>query len=132
MVKTLLTTAALSANWSFGKMLGAFQKTAVNYVKIIAMIVGIIMVGVGIYQIAKNLISHGKGQTNWVITFLLIIVGGTLALSSGWGVVGNLVKGGQDTLDNMGQGNADTTGNGATSNDPFSTAIIGDDIISLK
>lgn len=128
MVKTLLTTAALSANWSFGKMLGAFQQTALNYVKIIAMIVGIVMVGVGIYQIAKNLISHGKGQTNWVITFLLILVGGTLALSTGWDVVGNLVNGGKETLDSMGQGTADKDG---SPENPF-TAIIGDDIISLK
>lgn len=107
-----LTTALMANNaWTISGFLGALQRSAMNYVKIIILIVGIVMVGVGIYQVAKNLISHGKGQTNWVITALLIIVGGTLMLGSGWDVIKNVSKGGSNTLDDMGQGNADDQNN---------------------
>lgn len=125
---TGIVSTVMASSWTISGFLGALQRSALNYVKIIAMLVGIVMVGVGIYQIAKNLISHGKGQTNWVITFLLIVIGGTLALTSGWSVIGNAVKGGSNTLDNMGKGNAD---NGGTTTNAF-TAVIGGDVISFE
>lgn len=94
-------------NWSIGGFLKALQGSITVYVKWIILIIGLVMVGFGIYQIAKNLISGGKGQTNWVTTFLLLIVGGTLMLGSGWGVIKNISKGSSHTLDEMGKGNAD-------------------------
>ena len=107
---------AISANWTISGFLSALQASAANYVKIIILIIGLVMVGVGIYQVAKNLISHGKGQTNWVVTALLIIVGGTLMLNSGWTVIGNIAKGGSQTLNDMGKGTADN-GHAALVND---------------
>lgn len=109
-ILSAISLSALSAtgtNWTISGFLSALQKSALNYVKIIILIVGIVMVGVGIYQVAKNLISHGKGQTNWVITALLIIVGGTLMLGTGWGVIKNISNGSSKTLDDMGKGTAD-------------------------
>ena len=109
-ILSAISLSALSAtgtNWTISGFLSALQKSALNYVKIIILIVGIVMVGVGIYQVAKNLISHGKGQTNWVITALLIIVGGTLMLGTGWGVIKNIANGSSETLDGMGKGDAD-------------------------
>lgn len=93
--------------WSIGGFLKALQGSITVYVKWIILIIGLVMVGFGIYQIAKNLISGGKGQTNWVTTFLLLIVGGTLMLGSGWGVIKNISKGSSHTLDEMGKGQAD-------------------------
>ena len=78
-----------------------------SYVQVIILIIGVVMVGFGIFQVAKNLISHGKGQTNWVVTIALIVIGGTLMLTSGWSVIKNVGNGVSGSLQNMGTGNAD-------------------------
>jgi high-affinity Fe2+/Pb2+ permease len=76
-----------------------------SWVKMIVMIIGVIMVGAGIYQVAKNLISHGKGQTNWIVTFALIIIGAVLMLTGGWDFIKAFSKAGGNTL----KGSADGT-----------------------
>ena len=107
---TTNTAGGGGGNWTIGNFLGALKDTAAHYVKLIILVIGVVMVGVGIYQIAKNLISGGKGQTNWVTTFLLIIIGGTFMVTSGWDFVKNFASGSGSTLSNMGQGQADTSG----------------------
>ena len=119
MLNTLVLNALLAegegtTDWTISGFLDALQRSIGNYVQIIIMIIGLVMVGVGIYQIAKNLISGGKGQTNWVTTFILIIVGGTFMLSGGWNVIRHFASGGKTTLDNMGQGTADDGTDGGT------------------
>ena len=81
-----------------------------HYGSIIIILVGVAMIIVSIYQIAKNLIFHGKGQTNWVVTFALLIVGGAFAATGGWGLFAGVAQGAQKTLNDMGQGNADKNG----------------------
>ena len=105
-----------AASWSMGKFLQSAQETLAQYGSILISLIGVAMVIVGIYQIAKNLISHGKGQTNWVVTFALIIVGGAFAVTGGWTMIGNFAKGSKATLDSMAQGSADTQG---SVSDPF-------------
>ena len=95
------------STWSISGLLKAFRQSVTGYVQIIIVAVGVVMVGVGVYQIAKNLISHGKGQTNWVVTAALIMVGGMLMLSGGWTVLEDIGTGSKNTLDNMGKGTAD-------------------------
>ena len=113
----MLMAAGLSMTHSIGQFLQAGQKTLAYYGSIIISIIGVAMVIVGIYQIAKNLISHGKGQTNWIVTFALIIVGGAFAVTGGWSMIGNWSKSNQSTLDNMAQGTADDTAGDVE--DPF-------------
>lgn len=95
------------STWSISGLLKAFRQSVTGYVQIIIVAIGVVMVGVGVYQIAKNLISHGKGQTNWVVTAALIMVGGMLMLSGGWTVLEDIGTGSKNTLDNMGKGDAD-------------------------
>ena len=53
----------------------------------IILILGIAMIIVGVYQLAKALISHGKGQPpNWFIIIGLLLVGGLLVGTSIGGV----------------------------------------------
>ena len=47
----------MATTWSIGNFLGALQGSVLNYVKIIIVIIGIIMVGFGVYQILSNLVS---------------------------------------------------------------------------
>lgn len=117
-----------SGSWTIGKALSALQQTIINYGKVIVGIVGLVMVIVSVYQIAKNLISHGKGQTNWVITFALLLVGGALMLTSSWNLLISIANGGNTTIDNLGKGQADTS----DFKDPSAgTALIGGNWISF-
>ncbi len=122
--------ASGGSSWTIGNALSALQETVGNYGKVIIGIIGLVMVIVSVYQIAKNLISHGKGQTNWVITFALLLVGGALLLASGWDLLVSIANGGQSTIDDLGQGNADK----AEFRDPSGsgTALIGGNWISFE
>lgn len=108
---TLLNVNALSADWKISDFIASAQVSIMSYVQVIILIVGVVMVGVGIYQVAKNLISHGKGQTNWVVTIALIVIGGTLMLTSGWSVIKNVGNGVSGSLQNMGEGSNDKISN---------------------
>ena len=108
---TLLNVNALSADWTISNFIASAQVSIMSYVQVIILIVGVVMVGVGIYQVAKNLISHGKGQTNWVVTIALIVIGGTLMLTSGWSVIKDVGNGVSGSLKNMGEGSNDKISN---------------------
>ena len=108
---TLLNVNALSADWTISNFIASAQVSIMSYVQVIILIVGVVMVGVGIYQVAKNLISHGKGQTNWVVTIALIVIGGTLMLTSGWSVIKDVGNGISGSLKNMGEGSNDKISN---------------------
>lgn len=116
---SLMAMAApvLGSGWQISSFLKASQETLAYYGSIVTSIIGVAMVIVGIFQVAKNLISHGKGQTNWVVTFALILVGGALAIVGGWRMIGNFAEGSKTTLDNMAKGSAETSGGEIT--DPF-------------
>lgn len=132
-MNAILMNAILSSgSWSISKFLGAMQNSLTYYVKIIVLAIGVVMVGAGIFQVAKNLISHGKSQTNWVVTFALIIIGGTLMLTGGWTVIGNIAQGSKTSLDNMGKGAADK--DDAYDHNPENglTAIIGGNVVAFE
>ena len=77
---------------------------------VVIMLIGIVMVGFGVYQIAKNLISHGKAQTNWFVTFALIVVGGILMLSGGFSTLKSFTNSTTNTFNNLSNGVDDTSG----------------------
>lgn len=107
----------MATSAGLGTFLGSFQATLAHYGSIVASIIGVAMVVVAIYQIAKGLMSGGKGQTNWVMTIALLLIGGMLALASGWNTIGKFVKTGNNTLSSMAEGTVDSGGNAMT--DPF-------------
>ena len=121
----------MATTWSIGNFLGALQGSVLNYVKIIIVIIGIIMVGFGVYQIAKNLISHGKGQINWVVTFALIIIGGTLMLTSGFDLLKTMGRSGKGSIEKLGDGTADTNNSGYVDLDAINTILVGPKTISF-
>lgn len=90
---------------SIGKFIQSMGTNIGSWVKMIVMIIGVVMVGAGIYQVAKNLISHGKGQTNWIVTFALIIIGAILMLAGGWDFIKSFSTAGQNTLKDAAEGN---------------------------
>lgn len=90
-----------------GQFFGALTKSVQSYVRIIIMLIGIVMVGFGVYQIAKNLISHGKTQTNWFVTIALIVFGGIFMLSGGFAVLRSFTDSTKETVENLSKGQAD-------------------------
>ena len=104
----VMLNTALMYSGSIGTFIQTMGKNIGSWVKMIVMIIGVVMVGFGIYQVAKNLISHGKGQTNWVVTLALIILGAILMLSGGWDFIKDFSTAGRKTLDDAAKGNVET------------------------
>lgn len=109
---------------TMGQFLESVQQSLAQYGSIIISIIGVAMVIVGIYMVAKNLISHGKGQTSWVTAIALIIIGGAFAITGGWRMVGNFAKMGRRTINDYAEGKSDDTGE---VNDPFEKGKAADD-----
>lgn len=99
--------AGTSGGSSIGTFIQSMGKNIGSWVKMFVMIVGVVMVGAGIYQLAKNLISHGKGQTNWLVTIALIIIGAILMLTGGWQFIKDFSTAGKKTLDDAAKGQND-------------------------
>jgi hypothetical protein len=103
----VMLNTALMYSGSIGTFIQTMGKNVGSWVKMIVMIIGVIMVGAGIYQVAKNLISHGKGQTNWIVTLALIIFGAILMLTGGWDFIKTFSSAGKTTLNNAANGTDD-------------------------
>ena len=103
--------------WDVGSFLENLSKNVQSWFGIIVVLIGAIMVGVAIYQvatglimmicaiwkIASGLISHGKKQTNWFVVILLFLLGGAFFLGGfNWAL--DIAQGGKETIDKMGSG----------------------------
>lgn len=79
---------------------------------LIVFVIGTAMVIAAVYFIGKGLMSHGRGQTNWAMTILLLIIGGAFMATGagGWGLLKDIAEGSKQTIDELG-GNG---GGGAT------------------
>lgn len=96
----------LMATWDVGSFLQNLGNVLKTWGSYIVTIIGVIMVIAAAYQIAKGLISHGKTQTNWAVTILLLIIGGALMSIGGWDLLVNVAQGGKTTIENIGSGTA--------------------------
>lgn len=67
------------------------------------MFVGVILIIVAAVKIAMGFISHGKGQTNWLICIGMLLVGGFF-VGSGYSGLKKLADVGAATIGNMGNG----------------------------
>lgn len=65
------------------------------------MFLGAVLIIWGVVSIVKAFISHGRGQTNWLMTIGMILVGGFM-LVSGFTGFQNLANIGNDTILEMG------------------------------
>lgn len=79
---------------------------------ILVIVIGVVMMIVAVWQIAKGLIQHGKAQVSWAVAIALFIIGGALASfgatsladpdGGAWGWLENIAKGGRDTINQLG------------------------------
>ena len=97
-------TAMSSDGWSINGFLANLRDSLFSWGKIIVVIIGVTMVIVGVFNIAKGLMSGGRGQTNWVLNLALFFIGGAIAFTGGWGLVQAVADGGAKTLNDLGTG----------------------------
>jgi hypothetical protein len=98
-----------STGWSINGFLTNLNSSLFSWGKIIVVILGVIMVLAGLFQIGKGLMSGGRSQTNWVVAIALFFLGGALAFSGGWGLVQSVAQGGAQTLNDLGTGQTATS-----------------------
>lgn len=65
------------------------------------MFLGAILIIWGVVNIVKAFVSNGRGQTNWLMTAAMILVGG-LFLAGGFTAMQNFATMGKDTLEQLG------------------------------
>lgn len=67
---------------------------------LIVFVAGVLMVIAAVVFIAKGLMSQGRGQTNWALTIILLVVGGVFmsAGAGGWGVLRRSTDAAANTL----------------------------------
>lgn len=102
----LLTEQMFTAagTWDLGNFLKNSYKTLGNWFTLATMLVGLFCLGIAIWQIASGLMSHGKKQTNWAVSLILLLVGGVLSVSTGFGFIQTIASGGKQTIEDLGNG----------------------------
>lgn len=95
----------LEGSFSISNFMGNAQNFALMVVRYLVVILGIVALGAGVFQIVKGFVSGGKGQVNWAMSIGCLLVGGAL-LAGGVSWVAGIAAGGKDEINNMGT-NAD-------------------------
>lgn len=94
-----ITNIALA--WDIENFLKGARKSGEKWGGLLIGLIGVIMIIVAVYQIAKGLMTHGKGQTNWAVAILLLIIGGAFAVG-GYALVFKIAEGGRKTIEDLG------------------------------
>lgn len=98
-----LGTDPVTLGFDIGKFFDNLSKNFKTWgSKLIAML-GVILVVWGIVNIVKAFISQGRGQTNWLMTAAMILVGGFLAAVSSWNNIKQFLDVGTKTIESMGK-----------------------------
>ena len=86
---------------------------------ILVIIIGVVMMIVAVWQIAKGLIQHGKAQVSWAVAIALLIIGGALASfgtagvanpDGAWKWLEGIAEGGKTTINELGGVGGTATG----------------------
>lgn len=119
MVRTaLVKSVSLPLDWSIEKLLDGFYQQMTSWVSYIVLIAGIILLGIGVFQLVKKFSSGGQGGgVSWVMIIIMLLVGGVL-VGGGLNFVFKLTSGAQNTIEDMGNtGNTKQNKKGGGSND---------------
>lgn len=92
----------MASSWSFRNFLSNSATTLRDWANLGFIVIGIVCLIVGIVMLVKGLMTHGRGQTNWVVVVALILIGGALTVSGAYTWVQNIAQGGKETIDDLG------------------------------
>lgn len=110
-LNTLITLDGAISNtgskWSLSKFFESAKTTVQTLGSSLLMVLGVIMIVVAGIKIGKGLMGGQNSQPpNWIMTIILLIVGGAFAVG-GIGLLAKIAGGGQQTIEDLGN---DTTG----------------------
>lgn len=96
--------AGIPAAWDLGSFLQNATSTLKTWGGYVIVLIGVVMVIVSVYKIAKGLMSHGQGQpTNWAVAIILLVLGGAFMVG-GFTFVSGIASGGKKTIEDLGNG----------------------------
>lgn len=101
MQNVLLQLQTIALDWSLESFLLNLKDKAKVWGSGVIMVLGVAMVIVAVWQIAKGFMGGGKAQTNWAMSILCGLIGGVL-VAGGWNTVGKISKGAGKSLENLG------------------------------
>lgn len=87
--------------WDVFSFLQNASETMKKWVGAFVILLGIILIGFGVWKIFWSLANHGKGPSNYGVAIVMIILGGALAVG-GWAFVFDIAQGGRDTIYDLG------------------------------
>lgn len=99
-----LLVGAVNRQWELGNFLGNATDEVQFWISLVVTLVGIVAVGYAIWIIVTGLMSQGKKQTNWAVAIILLLVGGALSATGGFGFVQDIARSGQATIGELGSG----------------------------
>lgn len=93
-------------DWSLNSFLDNLGEAMQHWGALIVFVIGTAMVIGAAFFIAKGLMSQGRGQTNWALTFLLLLIGGAFMATGlgGWDLLVDISDGSKKTIDELGAG----------------------------
>ena len=94
---------SLEMGWNIIKFLQSVKNTIGSAAMWIVAIIGAIMFIVGIWLIAKGLMSQGRGQTNWVLAIVLLVLGALLGFGAGFGLLTDFANDTSSVVNELGQ-----------------------------
>lgn len=92
----------MASSWSFRNFLSNSATTLKEWANLGFTVIGIICLIVGIVMLVKGLMTHGRGQTNWIVVVGLILLGGALTVTGAYTWVQGIAQGGKETIDDLG------------------------------
>lgn len=108
---TLYTTTAnnstTNGDWDVGDFLNNVNKLAQDWGGRFLMLLGVVAVVYGVYQVVTGLMSHGKKQVAWPQVILTIIVGGGFMIG-GFNLAKSVSSVGNKTIERLGKNGADS------------------------
>lgn len=96
--------SAFSMEFSINQFLSNLKVQGTDWVSWIVILVGLAMMGFGIFKVGKGFISD-RAQTNWVMAIGAIILGGALAVG-GITILQGMSSGVLNEVNQMGGGGA--------------------------
>jgi uncharacterized membrane protein len=93
-------------SWDLGTFFSNLTSKAKEWGGYLLVLLGVVLLIAGIVQIVKAFMSHGRGQTNWLMVGGMILVGGFLCATGGGLAAFNNVQ----KLANVGSGTLDALG----------------------
>lgn len=100
MAATTMPTPSTAGTWNLTNFLDNLYGQGQNWLKVIVLLIGLVLLGVGVYKGAKGLMSRNS-QTSWPMVIIMIVLGVLLCTTGLTGVM-QLGQFGIDTVGGLG------------------------------